>query len=137
MQFVIPGLTKPAPYLIRGNLVIFPPGQAPPRPPAQRASWLGEKGSCHGGRPSWAGGWIPAGVYPVEEQGGNEALLLYDWLSCASEDKNCLRFFHYSIIPTFQSSLSFTYIPTLSIFAWYKCSLYLGLGQIFPKFLIF
>ena len=39
-QSVIPGLTKPAPYLIRGNPVIFPPGQ----------------------RPSWAGGWIPAGV---------------------------------------------------------------------------
>jgi hypothetical protein len=29
-QSVIPGLTKPAPYLIRGNPVIFPPGQAPP-----------------------------------------------------------------------------------------------------------
>ena len=37
-QSVIPGLTKPAPYLIRGNPVIFPPGQ----------------------RPSWAGGGIPA-----------------------------------------------------------------------------
>ena len=115
MQFVIPGLTKPAPYLIRGNPLLFPPGQ----------------------RPSWAGGWIPAGVYPVEEQGGNDALLLYDWLSRASEDKNCLRFFHYSIIPTFQSSLSFTYIPTLSIFAWYKCSLYPGPGLTFPKFLKF
>jgi hypothetical protein len=38
VQVVIPGLTKPAPYLIRGNPVFFPPGQ----------------------RPSWAGGWIPA-----------------------------------------------------------------------------
>jgi len=46
-QSVIPGLTKPAPYLIRGNPVIFPPGQ----------------------RPSWAGGWIPAGVYPALDAG--------------------------------------------------------------------
>ena len=58
MQSVIPGLTKPAPYLIRGNPVVFPPGQAPPR-----------KGSCPGGRPSWAGGWIPAGVYPALDAG--------------------------------------------------------------------
>ena len=37
-RFLIPGLIKLAPYLIRGNPVFPPPGQ----------------------RPSWAGGWIPA-----------------------------------------------------------------------------
>jgi hypothetical protein len=39
VQFVIPGLTEPAPYLIRGNPVFY---------------------------------WIPTGVYPVEERGGND-----------------------------------------------------------------
>jgi len=37
---VIPGLTKPAPYLIRGNPVFL--------------------------------SWIPAGVYPEENRGGND-----------------------------------------------------------------
>ena len=33
-----------------------PPAQAPPQLPARRVLQLGEKGSCPGGRPSWAGG---------------------------------------------------------------------------------
>ena len=51
IRFVIPGLIEPAPHLIRGNPV------SKIMVPCLRRD----------------GVWIPAGVYPVEEQGRNDA----------------------------------------------------------------